>query len=125
MEMFEVAVRNKYRFPFKGSIGVEDLWDLSMSDLDKVYKALNAQKKENEEDSLLTTSGNGNSEVQTKIAIVRYVYSEKVAEKERREKAAENYAKRQRIMEIIANKQDAALQNASEDELFKMLAELG
>lgn len=124
MEMFEIAVRNKYSFPFKGSIGVEDLWDLSMSDLDKVYKALNAQKKETEEDSLMVSTGTENTEVLTKIAIVRYVYAEKVAEKERREKAAENREKRQRIMEILANKKDAALQNASEDELLAMLANL-
>ena len=124
MDKFEIAVRNKYRFPFKGSITVEDLWDLSMSDLDKVYKALNAQKKQSEEDSLLTTRNAESAELQTKIDIVKYIYSEKVVEKENREKAAENRAKRQRIMEILANKQDAALENMSEDELKAMLSQM-
>ena len=124
MDKFEIAVRNKYRFPFKGSITVEDLWDLSMSDLDKVYKALNSQKKQSEEDSLLTTRNAESAELQTKIDIVKYVYAEKVVEKENREKAAENRAKRQRIMEILANKQDAALENMSEDELKAMLSQM-
>lgn len=124
MDKFEIAVRNKYRFPFKGSITVEDLWDLSMSDLDKVYKALNAQKKQSEEDSLLSTRNAESDELQIKIDIVKYIYSEKVVEKENREKAAENRAKRQRIMEILANKQDAALENMSEDELKAMLSQM-
>lgn len=124
MDKFEIAVRNKYRFPFKGSITVEDLWDLSMSDLDKVYKALNADKKQSEEDSLLTTRNSESAELQIKIDIVKHIYSEKVVEKENREKAAENRAKRQRIMEILANKQDAALENMSEDELKAMLSQM-
>lgn len=125
MDKFEIAVRNKYRFPFKGVISVEDLWDLNMSDLDKVYKSLNAQKKQSEEDSLMSTRNAESDELQTKIDIVKHVYTSKVIEKENREKAAENYAKRQRIMQIIANKQDAALENMSEDELKAMLAQLG
>ena len=43
--MFEVATREKMRFPFKGMISVEDLWDLSVQNLDKVFKTLNSQRK--------------------------------------------------------------------------------
>lgn len=32
--MFETASRRKYRFPFHGSINTEDLWDLSVQNLD-------------------------------------------------------------------------------------------
>lgn len=34
--IFEAATRYKYRFPFKGMISVEDLWDLKLQDLDSV-----------------------------------------------------------------------------------------
>ena len=55
MNMFEFAVRNKVRFPFKGLITVEDLWDLSVRELDNIFKTLNAQMKKSEEESLLAT----------------------------------------------------------------------
>ena len=40
--MFEIAARNKFRFPFKGMISTEDLWDLSVENLDNVFKTLNS-----------------------------------------------------------------------------------
>lgn len=42
-KMFETAVRNKMRFPYKGQISVEDLWDLDVNALDGVFKTLNSQ----------------------------------------------------------------------------------
>ena len=38
--IFEAATRYKYRFPFKGMISVEDLWDLKLQDLDSVFKLM-------------------------------------------------------------------------------------
>ena len=121
MNKFEVAVRNKYRFPYKGMISVEDLWDLSLTSLDSVYKTLNSEKKQSEEDSLMSTKDEKTTELQNKIDIVKYIYSEKVAEREKKKMETENKAKKQRIMEILANKQNAALENMSEDELKAML----
>lgn len=121
MNKFEVAVRNKYRFPYKGMISVEDLWDLSLTSLDSVYKTLNSEKKQSEEDSLMSTKDEKTTELQNKIDIVKYIYSEKVAEREKKKMETENKAKKQRIMEILANKQNAALENMSEEELKAML----
>lgn len=33
MNLFEIASREKYRFPYKGLISVEDLWDLTLPGL--------------------------------------------------------------------------------------------
>ena len=122
--IFEYAVRNKVRFPFKGMISVEDLWDLSLTNLDSIYKTLNKQVKQSEEESLLSTSANVNTELEVKIAIIKHNVSVKLTEKENAEKAAAKKAQKQKIMSIIATKENEALQNSSIEELNKMLDEL-
>lgn len=118
--IYEAAIRNKYRFPYKGMITIEDLWDLNFTALDNIYKSLNSEKKQEGEDSLITPVV-ANTEIENKIAIVKYVYEVKKAEADARKLASENRKKKERIMEIIANRQDAALQNMSDDELKAML----
>lgn len=122
--IFEYAVRNKVRFPFKGMISVEDLWDLSLTNLDSIYKTLNKQVKQSEEESLLTTKTSVDTELEVQIAIIKYIVSVKLEEQEAREKAAAKKAQKQKIMSIIATKEDEALQNSSVDDLRKMLDEL-
>ena len=54
INIFEVAVRSKMRFPFRGLVSVEDLWDLTVEDLDTIFKTLNSQIKQVKEESLLS-----------------------------------------------------------------------
>ena len=124
-ELFINATRNKVRFPFKGMISVEDLWDLSLTNLDSIYKTLNKQVKQSEEESLLTTKPNVDTELEVQIAIVKHIVSVKLAEKEAAEKASAKKTQKQKIMSIIATKENEALQNSSIDDLKKMLDELG
>ena len=124
MNIFEYANRNKIRFPFKGMISAEDLWDLSLANLDSIYKTLNKQVKQSEEESLLTTKTNVDTELEVQIAIVKHIVSVKLEEQDAREKAAAKKAQKQKIMSIIATKEDEALQNSSVDDLRKMLDEL-
>lgn len=124
LNIFEYAVRNKVRFPFKGMISVEDLWDLSLTNLDSIYKILNKQVKQSEEESLLTTKSSVDTELEVQIEIIKHIVSVKLKEQEAREKAAAKNAQKQKIMSIIATKEDEALQNSSVDELKRMLDEL-
>ena len=123
-DMFEKAVTGKYRFPYKGQIAVEDLYDLSLGSLDTVFKTLNAEVKKTDEESLLQTKSAEDDILATKIEIVKYIFNEKLEEKKNQQEAAERKEKKQKIMQIIATKQDEALQNASVEDLQKMLDEL-
>lgn len=120
-DIYKYAVEKKLRFPFKGQISVEDLFDLNVESLDSIYKSLKSQEKEANEESLLTTKSSEDEALEVSIEIVKQIFAQKQREKEERIKAAENRAKKQRIAEIIDNKKDEALNNLSVEQLQQML----
>lgn len=124
VNLFEVATRENYLFPFKGMINVIDLWNLSLTNLDSVFKTLNAEVKKSEEESLLNAKTKEDEELTNKIEIIKYIVNKKLAEKEARENEKKNKEKRQRILEIKAKRQDEALENMSDEDLDKLLVDL-
>ena len=120
-DLFKIANKKKYRFNYKGVISVEDLWDLSVEELDKIYKSLKSMQKNVSEESLLQTVSKEDKELINKIEIIKIVVTDKLAAKERAQKAASQRAQNQRILEIMADKQDAALKEKSIEELQNML----
>lgn len=124
-KLFVFASRMKYRYPYKGLISTEDLWDLSLQDLDSIFKTLKSQLKALGEESLLDDAEDkGAGVLRNKIDIIKYILRNKLEENARTRQAAANAAKRQRIMEVIASKEDAALRDMSVEDLTKMLNEL-
>ena len=124
-KMFEVAVRGKFRFPYKGVISVEDLWDLNVQQLDGIYKTLKSQEKKAQEESLLDTRSPEDEILATKIEIVKYIVSVKLDEAKKAEHSQEVREQRQKILAVLADKQDEDLRNKSPEELQAMLAQLG
>lgn len=122
--LFEIASRAKYRFPYKGLISTEDLWDLSPAQLDTIYKTLNKNAKAQGEESLLNEV-TVDTALTNMVEIVKHIFNVKREEAEARKAAVANAEKRKRLLEIIAQKQDEALLNMSEADLQKMLADLG
>lgn len=123
-EMFIKASREKMRFPYKGLATVEDLWDLPVMELDKIYKSLNAKAKQAQEESLLEVKSSEGEELTVQIEIIKYIVSVKLEEKKSAEMAKARKEQKQKIMSILASKQDEALQGKSIEELEKMLDEL-
>lgn len=121
--IFEVATRKKYRYPYKGMITTEDLWDLPLTALDSIYKTLNKQAKQSQEESLLNTSAT-NETLENQIAIIKYIVATKQQEQVDRLKEKERAEQKQKIMEILADKQDETLKGKSVEELQKMLEEM-
>jgi hypothetical protein len=121
-KMFELASRSKLRFFYRGLISTEDLWDLKPEALDEIYRSTNAELKEMSEDSLLEKKQTGAEVLELQVAIVKHVFEVKVEEAEAKKDAKERKAKKERILEIIAKKQDEDLESKSLDEL-KALAE--
>jgi len=77
VNIFEVATRNMYRFPFKGTSNVEDMWQISVKELDSVFKVLNSQLKQVQEESLLDVRTQQDQELDIKIAIIKHIVKRK------------------------------------------------
>ncbi len=120
-DLFKIAAKKKYRFNYRGVISVEDLWDLDVEALDSIYKNLKKQQKTSQEESLLETVSKEDKEINNKIEIIKIIVNDKLAAKERAIKAAEKRTQNQRILEIMADKKDAALKEKSIEELQAML----
>jgi regulator of protease activity HflC (stomatin/prohibitin superfamily) len=123
--LFIMATRQKLRFPFKGTATVEDLWDMNVTDLDSVYKALNSQVKQANEESLLSIKSKEDSILEAKVEIVKFIVATKLSEAELARTRAEQRERKNRIAEILADKQDEELRGKSAAELQQMLAEMG
>ena len=70
MNIFERAVREKTRFAFKGSIGVEELWDLSLTNLDTIYGNLETELEGLPKKSLLSTNSKQREEIKQHASLL-------------------------------------------------------
>lgn len=122
--MFEKASRLKIRFLHRGQSSVEDLWDLPLTALDAIFKGLNAQQKAQKEESLLAIKSQADEVLALQIAIVKHVVEVRLAEQAERHSAADKAAQKQKLLGIIAEKQNAELKNMSLEELTKLVNEL-
>lgn len=126
-EMFEKASRLKLRFESaKGHLTTEDLWDLPLTsgtgkaNLDDIAKALHRDLKESDEISFVTPASTTNVVVQLKFEIVKHVIDVRIIERDQAAEAASRAEKKQKILSLIAHKQDEAMAGSSLEELQKL-----
>lgn len=133
MEMFEKASRMKLRYETtKGNLSVEDLWVLPLTtikidnpSLDNIYIALNKQIKESgESESYVKKTTKPNETLLIKFEIVKYIIDVRLAENEAAAIKAKAKEQKQQILQIISQKENEQLSNASLEELRKMANEL-
>ncbi len=119
------CLKNKYRFEFKGLIGVEDLFDLKLEDLDLIYRNLKNEEKDLQGDSLLDTAKNPKvGEIQVKIDVVKAVFDIKQTDIKNAEQALANKAQKEKILAIIEDKENQELSEKSIEELKEIYSNL-
>lgn len=122
-DCFEIATRQHLRIQYRGNLSVEDLWDLNTDQLNEVYIGFHKRKKNSESESLIEVKTPGSNELDVSIMLVKYIFQVKMDEKNALKLKREKAAKRKRIRELIAQKEDETLMSASKEELEKLLAE--
>lgn len=122
--MYKQASKLGLRFQTnRGVLSVEQLWHLSQTDLGNTVKAVKKVLKKNDDDELsfLEAAKTVDVENQLRFDILKDIYLTKKREKEELRDAAEAKAYNEKIIAIIAEKQEGALKDKSIDELEKLL----
>lgn len=122
--MYKQASKLKLRFQTnRGILSVEQLWDLSQTDLSNAVKAVKKILKKTDDDELsfLEDSKVVDIENQLRFDILKDVYLTKKKEAEELRDAAETKAHNQKILTLIAEKQEGKLKEMSIEELEKLL----
>lgn len=123
MELFATATRNKVRFvSVKGLLSTEDLWTLTLEQLNTIAIELNKERNETEVSFINSTKTN--ELLQLKFDVVKFIIDVKLAEKEEKKLKAEKLVKKNQLLELINNKENEKLQSLSLDELKKQLEQL-
>lgn len=129
--MFEKAARLKIRFDSPaGQLSVEDLWDLPLTstakraNLDEIAIHLNRALKDTTTESFVKKATPKNDELQLKFDIVRHVIKVRLEENEAESLKKSNAERKQKLLAILAEKQDADLKGKSTEELQKLINEL-
>ena len=119
--MFEKAARLKLRFDStKGQLTAEDLWDLSLIQLNTMAINLLNQKKR-ESVSFIEPAGEVDPKVTLAFDIVVYVIKTRQEESARARLLQDRAGKKQKLLSILADKEESALTELSPDELRKMI----
>jgi len=124
--MYKKALKSHYKFKtIRGIIHTEDLFDLPLTgnknfNLDEIAKTIDADIQQDKRTSFVETTP-VNPTNANKLELVKDIIADKIAEKQKAEQAASNTAKRQQILRLLAEKQDNALAQKSEEELIKEL----
>ena len=126
--MFEKASRIGLRYETpQGLLTVEDLWKLPLTstrtgraNLDDIAVAMFRQLKESDTESFVKKAAKKDDTTQLAFDIVKHIIDIRMAEDEAAAVQRANKEKKRRILEIIAQKEDAQLFDASLDELKAM-----
>lgn len=128
--MFEQAARLKVRYETpKGSLTVEDLFDLPLTsvrgaNLNDIAKGLNRELKNAEDEDFVNRATKPNTVLQLKFDIVKHIIDVRLAENASERDAADRREKKNRLLELIARKQDENLAAKSVEELQAMVSDL-
>ena len=129
--LFEQASRLKLRFASpQGVLSTEDLWDLPLTsragraNLDDIARTYSRELKTQGEESFVTKPARKDKMLELGFEIVKRVIEVRLAENKATKEAADKAAKKAKLQELLAKKQDDNLGEMSEEELLAEIKKL-
>jgi|SRR6187399_380007 len=122
MENFKQASKEKLRFQTsKGQLSTEQLWDLSIEDLDALAVSLEEQHQTSGKKSFVKKTSAKDKTTKLRFDVVLEVLNTKVDEYNTAQEKAEAKAHNNKILQLISEKQDESLKGKSVKQLEAML----
>ena len=122
MENFKLASQQKLRFQTaRGPLTTEQLWDLSVNDLDALAVSLETEHNQSGKKSFLTKTSTKDKTAKLKFDIVLDILTTKVDEMQAASEALEIREHNKKIIALISEKQDESLKGKSIKQLEAML----
>jgi hypothetical protein len=123
--MYKKALRTKLRFSTtKGKLTTEDLFDLSLTDLNNLAIALDKKLSETPRKSFISDIAPDTQEDELRFNIVKDIITLKLAERNAAQNAKAKAAEKAQLLEILHRKKNEALENLSVAEIEAKLASL-
>lgn len=124
--IFEKASRLKLRFSTaKGELSIEELWDLSLEDLDSIARKVNrALKDEGEESFIDKRKSHVTTKLELKLETLKHVISIKQEEKAAAKTKAEKKSQVEFLKTLREKKKIDQLESLDMAEIEKQIAEL-
>lgn len=122
MDIFKLGSQQKLRFlTSRGSLSTEQLWDLSLEELDALAVSLETEHQQSGKKSFLVKTSVKDKTAKLRFDIVLDVLHTKAAAAEAASEAAEIKEHNKKILAIIADKQDETLKGKSVKQLEALL----
>lgn len=122
MENFKLASQQKLRFQTnKGLLSVEQLWDLTLQELDVLAVSLETEHKESSKKSFLVKTSTKDKIAKLRFDIVLDILNTKIEDEQAALAEKERKAHNEKIIAIIADKKDESLKGMSIKQLEAML----
>jgi len=122
--MYKQAAKQKLRIAtVKGALSVEQLWDLSLTEIDALAVSLEKEHQESGKKSFLTSRSEKDKTVKLKFDIVLDILNTKVDEAEVLQQKKARKERNQKILSLIEEKKDETLKSKSVKQLESLLEE--
>lgn len=133
--IFEIASRKRVRFPsMSGDLTLEQVWDLPLLakagvDLEHVARQASGLLKAESEESFVSAAAAPATSPEKELAalrldLVKHIIATKQAENKARKDAADRAAERAKLVNLLANKQEAELQELTPEQIKERIATL-
>lgn len=122
MSNFKEASRLGLRFQTsKGSLATDQLWDLSVTDLDTLAVQLDTQVENSTKKSFVVKKTEKDKTAKLRFDIVLEILEDKVEQRDANAKKKADKEHNDKILALIAKKQDSDLEGLSIEELKAQL----